>query len=197
MNYGETLAYWYLRLNGFFPLKNFVMHMPDDRQQRSDCDILALRFPKVSEDIGGQAGDWDRPRFERWGLSLEVPIALIVQVKTGSEGEPGKAFCAERLKEAVKRVGLWDAGASERIAGALERSRLLKTDEATVAKLLIASQPAEKDAYLSMKIDEATGFIRARFKKYSRPKGGDRLFFNDELIQFLAYEAGLRIETDE
>jgi hypothetical protein len=26
MNYGETLAYWYLRLNGFFLLQNFVLH---------------------------------------------------------------------------------------------------------------------------------------------------------------------------
>jgi hypothetical protein len=26
MNYGETLTYWYLRLNGFFLLRNFVLH---------------------------------------------------------------------------------------------------------------------------------------------------------------------------
>lgn len=25
-NYGEAWAYWYLRLNGFFPLDNFVVH---------------------------------------------------------------------------------------------------------------------------------------------------------------------------
>ena len=197
MNYGETLAYWYLRLNGFFPLRNFVMHMPADRQQRSDCDILAVRFPGVSEDIGGQRDDWDRTRFERWGLSLGVPLVLVVQVKTGTEGEPGKAFDTERLKQGIRRVGLWDAETSEQIAGALGKERLLKTDKATVAKLLIASQPVEKDTYLSMKIDEATGFIRDRFKKYSEQKVKDRLFFNDELIQFLAHEAGLRIETEE
>jgi hypothetical protein len=26
MNSSEELAYWYLRLNGFFPLTNFVIH---------------------------------------------------------------------------------------------------------------------------------------------------------------------------
>jgi hypothetical protein len=26
MNSSEELAYWYLRLNGFFPLTNFVVH---------------------------------------------------------------------------------------------------------------------------------------------------------------------------
>ncbi len=26
MNYGETIAFWHLRLNGFFPLANLVVH---------------------------------------------------------------------------------------------------------------------------------------------------------------------------
>ena len=89
MNYGETLAYWYLRLNGFFPLRDFVHHMPDDRNARADCDLLAIRFPHVTEDIGGAPGDWDAARFEGWGLPLAHPIALIVQVKTGT----GRAAC--------------------------------------------------------------------------------------------------------
>ncbi len=42
MNYGETLAYWYLRLNGFFPLRNFVLHpvhesAGDDRRHNESC----------------------------------------------------------------------------------------------------------------------------------------------------------------
>jgi len=74
MNYGETLAYWYLRLNGFFPLKNFVMHMPEERTQHSDCDLLAVRFPLVSEDVGGGPDDWDAQRFAHWALSPPVPV---------------------------------------------------------------------------------------------------------------------------
>ena len=26
MNFAEELVYWYLRLNGFFPITNFVLH---------------------------------------------------------------------------------------------------------------------------------------------------------------------------
>ena len=26
MNFAEQLVYWYLRLNGFFPITNFVLH---------------------------------------------------------------------------------------------------------------------------------------------------------------------------
>lgn len=195
MNYGETLAYWYLRLNGFFPLRNFVMHMPHERRQRSDCDILALRLPKVSEDIGGQADDWDRARFESWRLSLDVPIVMIVQVKTGTEGEPGEAFASKRLVQGIRRAGLWDFEAIEKIAKDLEGVPLLQAGGPFVAKLLIASRPIESTTYLSMKLDDATRFIEGRFKRYSEQKEKDRLFFNDELIQFLAHKAGLQIES--
>ena len=26
MNFAEQLVYWYLRLNGYFPITNFVLH---------------------------------------------------------------------------------------------------------------------------------------------------------------------------
>ena len=195
MNYGETLSYWYLRLNGFFPLKNFVMHMP--RAQHSDCDILAVRFPGVSEDVGGQADDWDKPRFERWRVSLDAPIVLVVQVKTGTARRPGKAFQVQRLQYAIRRVGLWDRASAEQLAERLVGEAFVPDERATVAKLLIASQPAEDRTYLSMKLDEAVEFIEGRFRRYAPAKGGGRLFFNDELIQFFGHQAGLRQVADD
>ncbi len=61
MNYAETLAYWYLRLNGFFPLNRFVLHPPGGgpRAHAADHDLLAVRPPGVYEDVGGQPNDWD------------------------------------------------------------------------------------------------------------------------------------------
>ncbi len=62
---------------------------------------------------------------------------------------------------------------------------------ATVAKLLIASRPAESPTYLSMSHDEAQDFIERRFEAYAQEKRGDWYFFPDELIQFLAHKAGV------
>jgi hypothetical protein len=64
MNYGETFAYWYLRLNGFFPLRNFVLHrlsQPNGRRENADVDLLAIRFPFVHERYGdiNNEGQWD------------------------------------------------------------------------------------------------------------------------------------------
>jgi hypothetical protein len=47
MNYGETNAYWYLRLNGFFLINNFVIHRTDEIAYSSDIDILGIRLPYV------------------------------------------------------------------------------------------------------------------------------------------------------
>ena len=133
MNYGETLAYWYLRLNGFFPLKNFVLRSSRREErptqsesyiQGADCDLLAVRFPYVYEEVGGQPwngenikgreGDWD-PRFRNWGFSLETEITgLIVEVKTGDLGNRSKlvdalkSFRGERVKAAIQRRGMFE-----------------------------------------------------------------------------------------
>ncbi len=131
MNYGETLAYWYLRLNGFFPIINFVLHRDYETISHSaDCDILAVRHPHVYEEIGGQTGDWDR-RFMHWGVDINAhPVGLIVEVKSGRDTTVSrenivKTFSADRLKYAVQRLGFWSRDDSARIATLFERSVLI------------------------------------------------------------------------
>lgn len=40
----EKLAYWFFRLNGCFTFENFVVHPDECGSQRTDADIVALRF---------------------------------------------------------------------------------------------------------------------------------------------------------
>ncbi len=54
----EQLALWYLRLNGYLTTPNFVLH-PDTRgSERTDADILAVRFP-YSEEVAGSKMEVD------------------------------------------------------------------------------------------------------------------------------------------
>lgn len=187
MNYGETLAHWYLRLNGFFPLRDFVIHRGVGARRTRDCDLLALRFPHVFEEVGGQASDWDRARFEGWGLSLERPLVLVVQVKTGREGTDDRAFNRPFLLQALRRTGLWTSQAAEACATALEGAATHDTEEAQVAKLLVASEPrVQESRYRVLSLPQALAFIQARFQTYREAKQASRLFFPDDLIQFLA-----------
>jgi hypothetical protein len=81
MNHGEEAAFWYLRLNGFFAITNFVVHASSDVVHTSDCDVLGVRLPFVYEEVGGRDDDWD-PFLVR-NLNLERPIGIICEVKSG------------------------------------------------------------------------------------------------------------------
>ena len=107
MNFGESLAYWYFRLNGFLPLTNFVLHRPDSlRRYNADSDLLAVRFPLVFEEIGGQRDDWDNERFAEWGLDhFNRTVCVIAEIKTGdtpryrSIGHSVRDVCCMRFVE--------------------------------------------------------------------------------------------------
>lgn len=47
----ERLAYWYFRLNGFFTTENFIVHPDQGRDQRTDADLLAVRFAHRAENL--------------------------------------------------------------------------------------------------------------------------------------------------
>lgn len=54
----DALAEWFLRLNGFFTVLNFVVHpveAAEGSQQRTDADVLGVRFPARREIVGGEA----------------------------------------------------------------------------------------------------------------------------------------------
>ncbi len=48
----ELLTLWFLRLNGYFCVPNFIIHPEAPGPQRTDADILAVRFP-YSQEVAG------------------------------------------------------------------------------------------------------------------------------------------------
>jgi hypothetical protein len=79
----DRLAYWYLRLNGFLTIENFILHDEVGRQQRTDIDLMALRLPhrrEAARDYGDQL-KWmnDEPRF----AEKKVPFGAFVEVTNG------------------------------------------------------------------------------------------------------------------
>jgi hypothetical protein len=145
VNFAEQLAYWYLRLNGFFPLTNFVLHRHDDYDPHSsDADIVAVRFPHVYEPIGGQSDDWD-PKFRDWDLTLtEETIGLIVEVKSGRERPTNDQ--QSRMEYAVGRLGMFTREESVNVAGALCGNSTIRKNGFTVAKLFKVRRPTHPDS---------------------------------------------------
>ncbi len=199
MNYGETLTYWYLRLNGFFPLRNFVLHPPYESEgtnnQAADSDLLAVRFPHVYEEIGGQPDDWDS-RFRTWSFSLEEDvIGLIIEVKTSPNANRSEirenSFNRSRIKQAVQRMGMFKLEDTEDIVDELWSTAVTtKRGPYRLGKLLFSQRPV-RGAWLNITLQESEQFIKDRLQKYSDLKRQARMFFPDELMQYLAWKSAL------
>lgn len=199
-NFGETLTYWYLRLNGFFPLTNFVLHKHDEHNNEvkysADADLLAVRFKHVYEPVGGQKDDWDK-WFEENGLIFGNRVTgLIVEVKTGRV-EPElaeKAFSKARLRYAVKRFGFYhDSSTVDARVTELASNSVVTSKRYRIGKLLVTAKTVNSlQTYppcLHITLSDIEDFISKRMEKYSDRKLGDRFFFPDELIQYFAWKS--------
>lgn len=73
----EHLAYWYFRLNGFMTTVNFVVHPEEGPGQRTDVDVLGVRFPYRAELLSQSMVD-DTPFI----TETKRPYVVLAEVKT-------------------------------------------------------------------------------------------------------------------
>lgn len=179
MNYGEEHAYWYLRLNGFFPLQNFVVHRHGGNELRSDVDVLAVRPPLVYEEIGGQQGDWDQ--FLAAHVPLDCVLGVVCEVKTGTF-TADELFARRNLIAATQRLGLLEPAACEAAADNLMMAPSIQLQQGTIFKLLVSEQPSN-GRYLNRTIEDIRAFLRSRIERYPHEKFASRHFFPSNLLQ--------------
>lgn len=224
MNYGEQLASWYLRFNGFFPMPNFVVHREEDvptshpMAHNSDVDVLAVRLPHVFEAVGGNRRDWD------WGmlgslLPADRPAGVVVEVKTGREDVQPEFH---RLERGIRRLGVLPGPEAREAARHLSTSpeflnhqqrAVVETPHGVIGTMFVcpAAMISERRARVErqlqrrrspthlklpfdtlythvVSLEHCEAFLLARFQHY-QTKFGARLFFPDELIQYLAWRA--------
>lgn len=73
----ERLAHWFFRLNGFLATSNFVVHVDQGFGQRTDVDVLGVRFPHRAENqIRPMA---DHPEFAD---ATRVQVVLVETKRT-------------------------------------------------------------------------------------------------------------------
>lgn len=224
MNFAEQLASWYLRLNGFLVLPNYVLHRLEEGQRdearpltsTSDTDLLAIRHPYVFEEIGGQPNSWDTVKLNRL-LDPVVPMGLVVEVKGGGTS-PSPRLHEVQLARGIRRLGhLPEPDVQAALAylapapgRRVPRDPFLNGRGGVGTVLICQEQFAQsmrrRTAYTHViSLEHCRRFITRRFRSARRPgqaqdapppKVSDWHFFPDELIQFLAWDAGLQVEDD-
>lgn len=181
MNRDESLAFWYLRLNGFFLVPHFVVHT----KPPSEIDFLALRPPNVSEEVGGRPGDWDSrliPSPDRGHF-----VCVFCEVKGGRRPDPATLFRDREIRHSISRFGLLtEPERQHAIAQLRDRPRWRPRPDIELRKLLVAHQDmpaAPPHDFVSL--EETRQFIRGRLDEYRDDKAGARALFNADRIDEL------------
>jgi hypothetical protein len=194
MNYGEEYALWYLRLNGFFPISNFVIHKSRETTYSSDCDVLAIRTPNVFEEVGGQKEDWDvwlRDKFD-----FSKTIGIICEVKTGKY-EKGNIFRNQGVCYCIGRLGFVSIRHISEISDRLDKSAIIDLNsQYQIGKLLIANNGSETEQYFYRDLGSIISFLDRRVEKYPVEKYRDRMFFTSILFQSIIDWVTLKRENN-
>lgn len=185
-NYAEELAYWYLRLNGFFVMKNFVLHNRGlDSSQNADIDLLAIRNKYTFEEVGGQQADPDHELFKFFDPKKN--IELLVEVKSGGY-KSIRLGNIDRLRYGVQRLGFFSHNKANCISQKLLMSHIAEGDFHQIGKLLISGSSAQESGFICLTLDSIETFIVNHLKKYAQDKYGARHFFHSDLIQYLSWK---------
>ena len=169
-NYAEEFVYWYLRLNGFFPITDFVLH-----HKGGDTDILAIRAPFTSEYVKGKRLKEDElliQKIDSAGCDFyKFFVCVIAEAKGGkspiSMSEINKKFDLETLKYNLRRSGLFKVSDIDSVAENLEtRKCITVSNYATVHKILFSHErqfvPKSDDKFSFVSLEAVRNFIEKR-----------------------------------
>jgi len=169
----ETLAYWYLRLNGFLTITNFVVHPDDWRgRQRTDVDVMAARFPHRSELLVNPMED-DPALIASRGRIL----IYVAEVKTGTCNlngpwtEPDK----KNMQRVVRSVGAFPLEERDKVAVALYEEGFYENQSTRMSLMCIGSQENREKRKQFPEVPQITwdhilDFIFRRFNEYRGQK---------------------------
>lgn len=173
----EQLAYWFLRLNGFMTLYNFIVH-PDQADvrgnylQRTDVDVIGVRFP-YREEIR------NRPMTDHEAFNTTTQVQLVLaETKTRRCGfnaswrEPDR----ENMQKILSATGFLPADEVEDAAIALYKHGSWSQESKSIVwaafgsarnQTLEASYPGAIQLTWN---EQVLPFIYARFRDYAREK---------------------------
>jgi hypothetical protein len=168
----EDVAYWYLRLNGFLLLENFIVHGDRSNDQRTEIDLLGVRFRYRQEHLAQPMKDDDRI------ISEDRTVVVFCDAKKGPQDFNKTWWTDERkvMESFLALVGVVPSDRWKHVARALYADGFAKlSGDLLVTTLLIHEdkqgivQP-HWPAAPRVQITQALRFIHRRFYDYHNPK---------------------------
>jgi hypothetical protein len=168
----EKIAYWYFRLNGCLTIPNFVVHPDQGRNQETDVDIIAVRFPFRAENLRRPMKD--DPHIV--GNCLRTRI-ILAEVKTSGCRLNGPWTNKERrnMQRGLHAVGVFPKDMTESVAKNLYENGSHKDSHYHISLFCIGSAVNLQIAEAYPEVPQVTWgqvaeFIFNRFSAYRNQK---------------------------
>ncbi|MGJ0510659.1 MAG: hypothetical protein ACR652_26745 [Methylocystis sp.] len=175
----EKVAYWYFRLNGFLQIENFVVHPERRGGQRTDADLLAVRFPYRAERLFDNPQDIMADDEQRLALSNVLIDVVIAEVKTNQPctlNGPWTRSDQKNVHRVLAAIGCLPPDCIERAAENIYRAGIHAGDGQLRVRLVAVGRNQSEElaaAYPEVKQliwSEVLSFIWDRLHRYRSQK---------------------------
>ena len=164
----EHLAYWYFRLNGFLTIENFVVHQERGGGQRTDADILAVRFRNRKELL--EQPMVDDTRVCQCDTFCNVIIAEVKTRECALNG-PWTRKEDKNINRVLKAIGCFAPNETDRVAESLYNNGQYVSSCVTCRLFAFGESKGQLQIPAEQVIwKEVIDFIVQRFKNYRRQK---------------------------
>ncbi len=168
----ERLAYWYLRLNGFLTITNFVVHPDFGRGQRTDVDILGCRFPFRQELLENSM--LDDASIILSNLKTTIVIAEVKRRVCNLNG-PWTKPEMQNMQRVIHAIGAFPDGEINKVADGLYENGPYENDVYLITLLCFGSHmnPEKGKTHPNVRQilwNDVLAFIYNRFKNYLMQK---------------------------
>jgi len=168
----DSAAEWFLRLNGFFTVLNFVVHpieSAEGTQQRTDADVLGIRFPHRQEIVGGEPLP-DHTAFR----DSSRPVFVIAEVKAGrcSLNGPWTRSEDDNVTNVLRSLGCVAPESLKVISDSLYENGRFESAELEARLLCFGARSSSElpTGTLQFTWPEVFGFVFDRYQTFWRVK---------------------------
>ena len=188
-NFGEELAYWYLRLNGFFLIDDFVLHSADlESSQSADADVIGIRNPFTVEMIGMHEDEDICLNLLRLEPAIKTKTVVVIsEIKTSPQRQPILLEREDRLKYIVKRTGLFESKVIDEVSNHLFENNFYSNEKITILKIIFSQFNYENDRFHCLQLSYIDQYIKEKFLKYLNSKDNTKHLFPSTLMQYLIW----------
>lgn len=174
----EKVAYWYFRLNGFLQIENFVVHPERRGSQRTDADLLAVRFPFRAERLFDDPSDIMADDVQQLALSDNLIDIVIAEVKSNQPctlNGPWTQPDRQNVHRVLAAIGCLPPNQIEAAAADIYRMGFHRSNTLRIRLVAVGRDRSEEIAAAYPEVTQLRwigmlAFIWERFHRYRRQK---------------------------